>query len=236
MRIKDLMKTGVVTVAPDTSVKHAAQIMLEKKVSGLPVVDDRHTLVGMITEGDLLRRREICPQTPGGSSENGKRSLAERAADFVKSHSWKVADVMTKGVIAVDEEAPVSRVAALMENHHIKRIPVTREGRLVGIVSRVDLLRLIAMAEPDDCAPGDIAIRRSILSRLGETAFDDLVKLSVIVSDGVVHLWGNVGSASEKEAARVVSEGVRGVAGVVDHTQLSPAESDDGELHRSARQ
>jgi CBS domain-containing protein len=236
MRVKDLMKTSVVTVSPDTSVKHAAQIMLEKKVSGIPVVDDRHMLVGMITEGDLLRRREICAQMPVGPSESDKRSRAERAADFVKSHSWKVADVMTKGVIAVEEEAPVGRVAAMMDEHHVKRIPVTREGRLVGIVSRVDLLRLVAMAEPDDCAPGDTAIRRSILSRLGETAFDDLVKLSVVVSDGVVHLWGNVGSASEKEAARVVSEGVRGVAGVVDHTRLSAAESGDSEVHRLARQ
>ena len=127
---------------------------------------------------------------------------------------------MTQGVISVEEEASVGRVAALMDGHHVKRVPVTRDGRLVGIVSRVDLLRLIAMAEPDDCAPGDTAIRRSILSRLGEMAFDDLVKFSVIVSDGVVHLWGNVGSTSEREAARIVSEDVRSVAGVVDHTRL----------------
>jgi CBS domain-containing protein len=234
MRVKDLMKTGVVIVSPGTSVKHAAQIMLEKGVSGIPVVDDRNLLVGMITEGDLLRRSEISSEIH--NRESGKRSIAEQAAAFVKSHSWKVADVMTKGVITVEEEATVGRVAALMDEHHVKRIPVTREGRIVGIVSRVDLLRLIAMAEPDDCAPGDIAIRRSILSRLGETAFDDLVKLSVIVSDGVVHLWGNVGSASGKEAARVVSEGVRGVAGVVDHTHLSPVESDDKGERRSAGQ
>ncbi|MGN6469665.1 MAG: CBS domain-containing protein [Rhizobiaceae bacterium] len=233
MRAKDLMKPHVVTVGPDSSVKHAAQIMLEKRVSGLPVVDDRNVLVGMITEGDLLRRKEICSQMQGEVS--GNRSLAERAAAFVKSHSWKVADVMTKGVIAAEEEAPVGHVAALMDEHRVKRIPVTREGRLVGIVSRVDLLGLVAMAEPDDCAPGDTAIRRSILSRLGETAFDDLVKLSVIVSDGVVHLWGSVGSATEKEAARVVSESVRGVAGVVDHTRLGPGGSGDKELQLSAR-
>jgi CBS domain-containing protein len=216
MRVKELMKTNVVTVKPDNSVKHAGQIMLAKGVSGLPVVDDRDVLIGIITEGDLLRRSEI----GAASHRSGKGSVEERAVAFIKNHSWKVADVMTQGVIAVEEEASVGRVAALMDDHHVKRIPVTHDGRLVGIVSRVDLLRLIAMAEPDDCAPGDTAIRRSILSRLGEMAFDDLVKLSVIVSDGVVHLWGNVGSTGGREAARVVSEGVPGVAGVVDHTRL----------------
>lgn len=216
MRVKDLMKSNVVTVTPDNSVKHAAQTMLARGISGLPVVDDRDALVGIITEGDLLRRSEIGAER----NRSGTGNAAERAATFVKNHSWKVADVMTQGVISVEEEASVGRVAALMDDHHVKRVPVTRDGRLVGIVSRVDLLRLIAMAEPDDCAPGDTAIRRGILSRLGEMAFDDLVKLSVIVSGGVVHLWGNVGSASEREAARVVSEGVRGVAGVVDHTRL----------------
>ncbi|TAM94961.1 MAG: CBS domain-containing protein, partial [Rhizobiaceae bacterium] len=216
MRVKDLMKSNVVTVRPDNSVKYAAQIMLAKGISGLPVVDDRDVLVGIITEGDLLRRSEIGAEI----SQGEKRSVAERAAVFVKNHSWKVADVMTKGVIAVEEEASAGRVAALMDDHHVKRIPVTREGHLVGIVSRVDLLRLIVIAEPDDCAPGDTAIRRSILSRLGEAAFDDLVKLSAIVSDGVVHLWGNVDSTSEREVARVISERVGGVAGVVDHTRL----------------
>lgn len=222
MRIKDLMKPNVITVTPDTSVKHAARIMLGKGVSGLPVVDDCNMLAGMITEGDLLSRAEINP----GMHRSGNDG-SDQAATFVKSHGWKVGDVMTKGVIAVEEDATVGQVATLMDDHHIKRVPVTRDGRLIGIVSRVDLLRLIAMAEPDDCAPGDAAIRRSILSRLGETAFDGLVKLSVVVSDGVVHLWGNVHSTGEREAARAVSEGVRGVAGVVDHTRLSAAESRD---------
>ena len=232
MRVKDLMKSNVVTVTPDNSVKHAAQIMLARGISGLPVVDDRDVLVGIITEGDLLRRGEIGAPNHHG----GKGSAAERATAFVKNYSWKVADVMTRGVIAVEEETSVGRVAALMDDHHVKRIPVTREGRLVGIVSRVDLLRLMATAEPDDCAPGDTAIRRSFLSRLGEAAFDDLVKLSVIVSDGVVHLWGNVGSTGEREVARVVAEGVRGVAGIVDHTRLSPTRGDDKGKHRSGGQ
>jgi CBS domain-containing protein len=230
MRVKDLMKSNVVTVKPDNSVKHAAQIMLARGISGLPVVDDRDALVGIITEGDLLRRREI------GAEVRHNGSVAERSAAFVKNHSWKVADVMTQGVISVEEETSVGRVAALMDDHHVKRIPVTREGRLVGIVSRIDLLRLIAMAEPDGCAPGDTAIRRSILSRLGELAFDDLIKLSVIVSDGVVHLWGNVDSAGERDAARVVSESVRGVAGVVDHVRLSSVKSGDKEKSYTAPQ
>ncbi|THF55474.1 CBS domain-containing protein [Ollibium composti] len=235
MRVKDLMKSNVVTVKPDNSVKHAAQIMLTRGIGGLPVVDDHDVLVGIITEGDLLGRSEI----GAASHQSGKGSVEEWAAAFVKNHSWKVADVMTRGVIAVEEGASIGRVAALMNDYHVKRLPVTHDGRLVGIVSRVDLLHLIATAEPDDCAPGDTAIRRSILSRLGEMALDDFVKLSVIVSDGVVHLWGDLDSISEREAARVVSEGVHGVAGVagvVDHTRVSLIKSDDKERHQSAAQ
>jgi CBS domain-containing protein len=129
MRVKDLMKT---TASPDSRVKRAASIMLEKGISGLPVVDDRDMLMGVITEGDLLRRKEISPKMYRSGSEDGKQNFAERAAAFVKTHSGKVADVMTKGFIAVEGEATVGRVAALMDERHVKCIPVTREGRLVA--------------------------------------------------------------------------------------------------------
>lgn len=233
MRVKDLMKTHVVSVKPENSVKHAAQIMLAKGISGLPVVDNDDLLVGMITEGDLLGRNEIGVELNRDENQGGKRSFTDRAGALVKRQSWKVADVMSEGVITIEEGATVGRAAALMNNHHVKRIPVTRDGRLIGIISRVDLLRLIATAEPGNCAPGDTAIKRSILTRLGETAFDDLVKLSVIVNEGVVHLWGNVRSTETKKAARVVSESVRGVAGVVDHTQLVKV-GEDKELQTDA--
>src|SRR5262245_127421 len=138
MKVKDVMATTVVTVSPDNSVKHAAGIMLDKHVSGLPVVDDQGTLVGLISEGDLLRRSELGLRIIARSEQSA--SEEERARAYVKSHGWKVADVMSCNLVTIDEEADLSHVATLMAENGVKRLPVIRNGRLVGIVSRADLL------------------------------------------------------------------------------------------------
>ena len=221
MRAKDIMATKVITVTPGNSVKRATQIMLDQGVSGLPVIDDRADLVGIITEGDLLRRVELETRRFAASAQ-AAASTEKRARAYVKSQSWNVGDVMNTSVVTVDEDTPIGRVAALMEEHGIKRLPVTREGKLVGIVSRRDLLRAIVTAKLDDAAPGDAAIRRSILVRLNENTGLEDARLSVTVSSGVVHLWGTVASEIERDAARVAAESVRGVAGVIDHLRVVP--------------
>jgi CBS domain-containing protein len=221
MLAKDIMTIQVVTATPETSIRHAVEIMLERGVSGLPVVDDTGSLVGIITEGDLLERGELGASLYLPSSRRPKRSDALARA-FVKRHSWKVGDVMARNVISAEENTPLGRVAALMIERHIKRVPVVRDGRLVGMVSRSDLLRGILSVENDSTAPGDAAIRRSILTRLDEIGAGTCARLAVVVSDGIVRLEGSVGSESEREAARVVAEGVNGVAGVVDHLQVEP--------------
>lgn len=222
MRAKDIMTKIVATVGPDHSIGHVVQIMLDHGISGLPVVGDDGRLVGIITEGDLLYRAEI-----GGSRLppiDVPISPEQRARNYVKSHSWRVADVMTADVVAIEEETPVSRIAALMEEHGIKRLPVVRDGDLVGIVSRSNLLRAIVMTKPDDTAAGDDAICRSILARLKERTGLEDARLSINVSGGIAHLWGTVSSEGERDAARVVAEGVRGVAGVVNHLHISVRE------------
>jgi osmotically-inducible protein OsmY len=109
-----------------------------------------------------------------------------------------------------------------MQDHGIKRIPVLRDGKLVGIVSRADLLQVIYSAKPDDTAAGDEAIRRSILVRLGENTGLEGLDVSVTVTDGIVHFWGNVDTAARRRAARILAEGVNGVRGVVEHFPESP--------------
>ena len=141
--------------------------MLARNVSGLPVIDDDGRLVGLISEGDLLRRSELGSATIV-TREGPLLSSDEQARTYVKSNAWRVADVMSRNLVVVDEETPLSRVAALMEEHGIKRLPVVRGAALVGIVSRADLLRAIVAARPDETARGDDAIRCSIMVRLNE--------------------------------------------------------------------
>lgn len=213
MKASDVMTTKVVTVSPDHSVRHAAKIMLDNHVSGLPVIDDDGLLVGIISEGDLLRRSELGLVAIASPS----RSPEEQARAYVKAHAWKVGDVMSDKLVTVDEEMDLAKIATLLEENDIKRVPVTRGVRLVGIVSRADLLRAVASARLDATAPGDEAIRRSILARLDENTGLSGKNISVTVADGLVHLWGNVEGEDCRIAARVVAEGVRGVKGVIEH-------------------
>ncbi|WP_183940367.1 CBS domain-containing protein [Rhizobium paranaense] len=213
MLVRDVMKARIIKVSPDNSVKQAAELMLANHISGVPVIDDEGRLVGLITEGDLLRRSELGHRTMADES----LSPEEKARTYIKSNAWKVADVMSCNPVSVEEDTSLARVANLMEEHGIKRIPVMRAGAVVGIVSRADLLQAIIFAKPDETAPGDEAIRRSIMIRLSENTGLEGQDLTVTVANGVVHLWGNVSTEECRKAARVAAESVRGVTGVVDH-------------------
>ncbi|ESX71643.1 hypothetical protein X759_21530 [Mesorhizobium sp. LSHC420B00] len=183
---------------------------MDHRISGMPVLDDDGRLVGIVSEGDFLRRSELGASAPG------------EARGYVKGHSWKVADLMILDVVVADEETPIERIAALMQEHGIKRIPVMKGQHLVGVVSRADLLRVVVAAKfDDDTAAGDDAIRRSILTRLRDDAGVKGDALTLTVTDGLVHLSGAVISQSQRDAVRVVAEGVRGVKGVFDHLYLA---------------
>ncbi|MBZ7921754.1 CBS domain-containing protein [Ensifer adhaerens] len=214
MRVKDVMTTSVVKLSPDNSVRQAARIMLDNHVSGIPVVDDEGRLVGLISEGDLIRRTELGGGVPVVDATLG---ADDRASAYVRRSSWRVGDAMTADPVTIDEGASVARVAALMQERGIKRIPVLRNGVLVGIVSRADLLQAVLTAKQDETAAGDEAIRRSILVRLGENTGLEGLDVKVAVTDGIVHLWGNVETADCRKAARILAESVRGVRGVVEH-------------------
>jgi CBS domain-containing protein len=220
MKAKDLMTVDVVSVSPDHSVRHAARSMLGHRISGLPVVNDDRRLAGIVTEGDLMRRSELGAQALAPIDRQFTTS-EDNARAYVKSHGWKVADVMTPEPVKVEEETPLHRIAALMAERGIKRVPVMRGEHLIGIVSRADLLRVLITAKFDATAPGDDAIRRSILTRLRSDAGIKGDELALTVADGLVHVSGAVSSQSERDAVRVVAEGVRGVKGFFDHLSLA---------------
>ena len=225
MLTKDLMTSKVVTVGPGNSIWHAAQKMLDHDVSGLPVVDDSGHLAGMLTQGDLLHRIELGTGTAAGAPE-------QRLGAYVRAHSWNVGDVMTSKVISAEEETPIHAVATLMDRHRIRRIPVVREGKLVGIISRKALLRIIAAARRDTIPQGNDAMRRAVQARLGQCPELQDARLTVTATGGIVHLGGTVGSGAEREVARVTAESVRGVAGVYDYIQIldSASRSPAGKL------
>ncbi len=218
------MSTKVVTVSPSTSVRDIAALMIEKHVSGLPVLNDNGTLVGMVSEGDLLRRPEI------GTEKHRRRWVSfftgadEQAREFTKSHALRAGDVMTEQVIHVSEETPLGDVVGLMEKHNIKRLPVLSDGKLVGIVSRVDLLRALATRQAEPMPPlaeTDATIRAAMNDVLKNEEWAMSAMVNVIASDGVVHLWGVIDSKDQRHALRVAAENIPGVTGVEDHLGFS---------------
>ena len=232
MKAGDVMTTELATIEPDHTVGHAIGVMLENSVSGLPVVADGR-LVGILTEGDLMRRAEI-RRFAGWSYATERAEGSEGSArDYTKSHAWCVRDVMTPNVMTVDEDTTVPVIADLMSRHAINRVPVVRGGRLVGIVSRADVLRGIAEAPREDEIKGDTAIRRAVLTRLHAELGLPIGETGASVRDGHVTLWGTAASGDERTAARVAAETVNGVAGVTNNIRLlEPVNADVG--HTSA--
>ncbi|CAB3751139.1 CBS domain-containing protein [Paraburkholderia solisilvae] len=220
MRALDIMTTPVVTTTPDTTIHEAAKLLADHRISGMPVLDAAGNVVGIISEGDLLHRVET-------GTDAGRRSwwldfvagTRELAARYVKEHGHKVGDVMSENVISIHESTPLKEIADLLERHRIKRVPVLREDRLVGIVSRSNLIRaLAALSQPDTDADSydDAALRDAIVAALAGYRWA-LPKGSVFVKDGIVHLWGVIESEQEGRAICVAAERVSGVKGVESH-------------------
>ncbi len=226
MKAADVMSRHVVTLSADNSVAHAAQIMLDQSVSALPVVDGEGVLVGIITEGDLIRRVEFSHRPANGLS------LDERYEAIVRANSWCVRDVMTVPVVTLDEEASVEDIARLLDTRGIKQVPIMRDGQIVGVVSRGSLLGIIARSRPTAISSGDEALRISIVARLAETL--PMARLpTVTVNRGFVCLSGTTRSELEHRAIRVVVDGVPGSAGVDDQLRIERPGEDDQPAQRS---
>ncbi|PWC84819.1 hypothetical protein TSH100_16845 [Azospirillum sp. TSH100] len=228
MKAIDLMTPRVITIAPDATIAEAARKMLENHISGMPVVDAAGKVVGIISEGDLLRRVEL------GTARHRSWWLGLvsggtlPAEDFIKSHARKVADVMTSHVTTVDETASPEEVVRVMETRRIKRVPVVRHGTLVGIISRANLLRALASVSPEapTTASDDRALKERVTAAVKELSWESRSHDAIIVRNGVVQLWGFVSSGSQRDALRVAAEGVPGVKAVENNIQVvDPAES-----------
>ena len=221
MQAQDVMTTMVATIDAGATVQEAAKLMLERRVSGLPVMDRKDRVVGVISEGDLVRRTEL---GTGTARSWWLRLLTENAAqDYLKTHGTSVSDVMTRPAVSVRRATPLHEVARLMEKHRIKRVPVLEAGRLVGIVSRADLVRRLAMtpARTPPRASSDRALKRQVLKQVAQSGVDALY-VNVTVESGTVYLWGGLRSELEQKAVRTAAKTVGGVRRVEDHTAVMP--------------
>ena len=216
MKAADVMTFGAATIRSDASVPEAARVMLQYNVSGLPVVDAAGHLVGIITEGDFLRRAETSTERHRPRWLEFLLGPGRLADEYVYSHSLRVDEVMTRQVVAVTEETSVDEIVRLIERHRIKRVPVIRDNRVVGVVSRANLLRGLARLadEAPAATANDLAIREQILAELDTQAWGQHAPIDIVVRDGVVQVWGPVYDERVAQALRVAAENVPGVKGV----------------------
>jgi CBS domain-containing protein len=218
MQASDIMTQEVVTVRRDTPLDDVVHLMLAHRISGLPVMDNER-LVGILSENDLLRRPEIATERPRHHWLQLFSHSENAAADYVRTHGLTAGEVMTTDVVSVTETTGVEEIAELMESCGIKRVPVLREGRLVGIVSRADMLRSLGSRLHPQRSAADAEIRASVLAELSCHASwaPRPAQVSVAVQDGVVHYWGMVHSTAQRQALIVAAERIAGVGHVEDH-------------------
>lgn len=225
MKASDIMTSPVFTVEPDTQVKDVAAMLFERRISAVPVVE-KGVLVGIVSEADLLHRQEIGTDRLGRGGSWWLRLFSANPSvdDYIKSHARRARDVMTRRVVTVSPDAALADVAQILEARDIGRVPVVEAGKLVGIVSRANLVQALAVAAGTADAAlsaDDQGIRRELLAELERQDWWRIDRANVIVTDGVVHFWGMVDSDDARPAARVAAENVPGVRGVDDHRFVS---------------
>jgi CBS domain-containing protein len=219
MKAADIMTRRVISVAPEASILESARLMLQHRVSGLPVIDAAGRLVGVVTEGDFLHRVEAGTELKRPRWLEFIAGPGRLATEYVHSHGRKVADVMTGEPVTVGEDTPVEEVVRLMEERRIKRLPVMRGTKVVGIVSRANLLHALASVAPGAplAAKDDQAIRDRVLDELAKQPWAPPNLIDVTVRNGAVELWGVVTADHQREAATVVAENIAGVKKVANH-------------------
>lgn len=211
MRARDVMTAPAVTVPPDSRVEYVAKVLLVRGISAVPVVEAGGRLAGIVSEGDLMRRPEVGTLRRRSWWLAMLASEEDRAREYAKTHGREARDVMTRDVVTVEESDPLEAIAALLEKHRIKRVPVLREGKVVGIVSRANLLHGFAGRPPQSAARiADGELRERVGAELREAGIDTVL-VNVVVRDGVVHLWGAVTSEEQRDAARLAAR--NGAAG-----------------------
>ena len=228
MRAKDVMTTNVITVGPDASVQEVAKLLSERAISGVPVVDAQNKVIGIVSEGDLIHRTETGTERRAERRRSwwldGVALERDLARDYVKSHGRKAGEIMTANEIAVGEETDLAEVADILETNQIKRVPVLRGDVLVGIISRANLVRVLAATPPAATADSDDrSIRTDLIHELQSTGWARTWASDIIVRDRVVHLWfGTDEPLERRRALKIAAENIPGVKGVEEHVVPAP--------------
>jgi len=217
MQVRDVMTRNVISVAANETVVNAARIMLQNRISGLPVVDAEGALVGVVTEGDFLRRGELGTERRRPKWLEFLLGPGRMAQEYVHAAGRKVEDVMTCEPATVVEDDALGTVVQLMECRRIKRLPVLRDGKIVGIVSRANLMHALVSLARDTVAPagGDSAMRDGILAAIAKQPWAP--RINVVVKNGIAELWGTITDERERQGCIVTAENVAGVREVHDH-------------------
>ena len=223
MRAMDVMVRDVITVKPDDDVAEVVKLLTENDVSALPVVDDNGNVVGVISEADLIHREEIDTEKQHPWWLEAVMPASTLAEEFAKSHGRRVEEIMSTDAVTASEDTSLGEIAMLLERHRIKRIPIVRERKLVGIVSRSNLIQALAslQVQADAGNASDRKIRLDLLDQLDGQTWTDFGERNVTVSSGIVHLWGLVGSQAEHKALVALAEGVPEIVRVSD--EMIPA-------------
>ena len=221
MQVKDVMTRSVISVGPDESIMKAARLMLQNRISGLPVIDKDGELMGIVTEGDFLRRGELGTQRRRPKWLEFIVGPGRLAEEYVHASGRKIDEIMTTDPVTASEDDTLEKVVEVMERRQVKRLPVVKNGRVVGIVSRANLMHALASFARDEeqrterAQLDDSQIRDSILAVLDQQNWAP--RVNVVVKNGVAELWGVITDDRERKAVVVAVENVPGVGHVHDH-------------------
>ncbi|MGA9457184.1 MAG: CBS domain-containing protein [Pseudolabrys sp.] len=219
MKAKDVMTSTVISVQPNATILQAARQMLQHHISGLPVITQSGEIVGILSEGDFLRRREIATERRHSRWLEFLMGPGKLAVEYAHSHGSKVAEVMTTEVHTVTEDTTLENIVELMERRCIKRVPVMRGKEVVGMVTRSNLMRaMVSLARAEQKpANDDATIRETLLAEMQKESWAPAAMVNVVVRDGIVELWGVVIDERQREALKVAAENIPGVRAVKDH-------------------
>lgn len=218
MKASDVMTTKVISIRPDATLSEMIKRMLDHRISGLPVIAEDGTLVGVVTEGDCLRRAETGTEVKRSFWRDLLTGSETLANEYIRTHGRKVSEVMTRDPISVSPDTDLSEVIHIMEKNRIKRVPVVKDGTVVGILSRANLLQTLSgLVRNTSLNDSDADIRKGVIAALGTLPWAANEFLNVTVKDGVVDLWGCYTAYRQDEAAVVATENVPGVKQVRNH-------------------
>jgi CBS domain-containing protein len=220
MRVKDVMTRKVISVLPRASVAEALDLMVRSRVSGLPVIDETASLVGIVSEGDFLRRSELGTEDPRLHWLKDMFLPGQAAKAYARTHGRHVDEIMSRDVATIEEDLRLEEAVALMERRHVKRLPVLTNDRVVGIITRADFVReLIEFVREsyDEPLTSDAEIKERIQAELHTQQWAPAASIDILVKDGVVNLHGVLTDERERDAIHVIAENVSGVREVHDH-------------------